>query len=149
MDAPGLEQIENGNLEAGIKVLEDQLTRTELQGSGEIFATLCAAYIINGALEKAERACDKAIEISPTYAAINNRGVLRAHQGNFVGAREDFDRVRPLQLDSYLEELWVKDVPLMAEANFGLVDELLSSGAAVEAGPSFALTTAEIEDLTD
>ena len=146
---PGIEEIEAGDLQAAIKVLEDQLAKTDSESSGDILATLCAAYIVNRSLDKAERACAKALEIKPTKTAYNNRGVLRAHRGDFSGAREDFDRVRPHQLDVYLEELWVKDVPLMAEDNFGLIDELLSKGASLETNRSFALNSATIEDLTN
>jgi len=148
-NVPGSEEIEAGHLNAGIEVLEDELAINELESCGEILATLCAAYILNRSFDQAERACDMAIEINPSNAAYNNRGVLRAHQGDFVGAREDFDRVRPRRLDIYLEELWVKDVPLMAEENFGLINELLSMGVSVEAERSFAPYDAEIEDLND
>jgi len=148
-NVPGSEEIEAGNLRAGIKALENQLTRIELESSADILATLCAAYIVNRSLDKAERACETAIEISPTKAAYNNRGVLRVHRGDFAGAREDFERVRPRELDVYLEELWVTDVPLMAEDNFDLVDELMSKGASIDAGQSFASSAAEIEDLFD
>jgi tetratricopeptide (TPR) repeat protein len=149
MNVPGSEEIEAGNLKAGIKVLEDQLTKIELENSGEIFATLCGAYIVNSSLDKAERACDKAVEINPTKTAYNNRGVLRVRRGDFAGAHEDFDRVRPRQLDIYLEELWINDVPLVAEKNFGLIDELLSGRTAMEAERPFAAIGAEIEDLDD
>ena len=149
MNVPGLEEIEAGNLKAGIKVLEDQLTQIELESSGDIFATLCAAYIVDRSLDKAERACDKAIQISPTKTAYNNRGVLRAHKGDFVGAREDFDRVRPHQLEAYLDELKTKDVGLIAIGNFRLTDELLAKYSLEEIRASLAVRTAEIEDFND
>jgi len=146
-NVPGLEEIEAGDLEAGIKVLEDQLANIESERRCELLTTLCAAYIIDRSFDKAERACDKAMEINPTDAAYNNRGVVRAHKGDFAGAREDFDRVRPHRLDIYLEELWVKDVPLMAEENFGLVEELLAHGVVVEPERALISRGVEIEDL--
>jgi tetratricopeptide (TPR) repeat protein len=146
---PGSEEIEAGNLKAGIRLIEDQLTKIELGSSGEILATLCAAYIVNRSLDKAERACDRAIEIKPTQTAYNNRGVLRAHKGDFAGAREDFDRVRPRQLDIYLEQLWVMDIPLMAEHNFDLVDEMLSKRNSATIDAPVVVSTAKIEDLRD
>ena len=146
---PGTEQIEAGNLQAGIKELEHQLARTNLESSGDLLATLCAAYIVDSSLDKAMRVCDKAVEINPTWTAYNNRGVFRAHMGNLSGAREDFERVRPRQLEVYLEELWVKDVPLIATGNFDLVNELLTERSAAEIEHSFALSTAEIENLID
>ena len=146
---PGSEEIEAGNLKVGIKLLEDQLTKIELESSGEILATLCAAYIVNRTFDKAERACKRAIEIKPTKTAYNNRGILRAHEGDLTGAREDFERVRPRQLDVHLEELWVTDIPLMGEHNFDLVDELLSKRDSAKIDASFVVSTAKIEDLRD
>jgi tetratricopeptide (TPR) repeat protein len=144
---PGLEEIEAGNLKAGIKVLEDQLTKIELERSGEILATLCAAYIVNRSLDKAERACDRAIEMRPTKTAYNNRGVLRAHRGDLTGAREDFDRVRPRQLDVYLEGLWVIDPPLVAEYNFDVVDEMLSKRSSARINAPVVVSKAKIENI--
>ena len=88
---PGTEEIEAGNLQAGIKALEDQLVQTELESSGDILATLCAAYIVNASMGKANSACNKAVKLNPTETAYNNRGVFRAHTGDLSGAREDFD----------------------------------------------------------
>ena len=146
---PGSEEIEAGNMQAGIKVLEDQLAQIELESSGDILATLCGAYIVDRSLDKAGRVCDKAIEIDPTKTAYNNRGVLRALTGNMSGAREDFERVRPPQLDAYLEELRTTDVPLVADDNFYLADKLLSKRSSAELGHSFAPSAAAIEDLND
>ncbi len=146
---PGTEEIEAGNMRAGIKVLEDQLNQIEQEISGDILATLCAAYIVDGSLDKAEVACNKAVEIDPTETAYNNRGVFRAFTGDFLGAREDFDRVRPRQLEAYMEEQRKKDVPLMAIDNFHLTDELLAKGASSGSKSSFAISTAEIENIDD
>ena len=146
---PGTEEIEAGNLQAGIKVLEDELAQIELESSGAILATLCAAYIVNRSLDKAERVCDKAVEIDPTKTAYNNRGVLRALTGNLFGAREDFERVRPPQLEAYLDELRTTDVPLVADDNFYLVDKLLSKRSSAELGRSYAPSAATIENLSD
>ena len=123
---PGTEQIEAGQLRAGIKVLEDQLAQIAVEDSGDLLATLCGAYIVNRSLDKAEPVCDKAIEIDPTKTAYNNRGVLRALTADMSGARDDFNRVRPPQLDVYLDELRTTDVPLVAEDNFYVADKLLS-----------------------
>ena len=146
---PGSEEIEAGNIQAGIKVLEDQLAQIELESSGDILATLCGAYIVSNSLDKAERACNKAVEIDPTETAYNNRGVFRAFTGDYFGAREDFDRVRPRQLEAYLDELRITDVPLVADDNFHLTDELLAKGASSGSKSSFAISTAEIENIDD
>ena len=101
------------------------------------------------AWDKAERVCNEAVEIDPTKTAYNNRGVFRAFIGDFFRAREDFDRVRPRQLEAYLEELRTKHVPLMAIDNFHLIDELLAKGVSPESKFSFAISTAEIENPND
>jgi len=146
---PGTEQIEAGNLQAGIKALEEQLAQIELESSGDILTTLCAAYIVNRSLDKAERICGKAVEINPTESAYNNRGVFRAHTGDLSGARKDFERIRPRQLEVYLEELWVKDVPLIATGNFDFVNELLTERSAAEIEHSFASSAASIENVIE
>ena len=147
-NVPGIEEIEAGNIQAGIKVLEDQLEQIE-PGSGDILATLCAAYIVNVSLDKAERACSKAVETDPTETAYNNRGVYRAFTGDLSGAHEDFERARPRQLDAYLEELKTKDVGLMAVDNFRLIEELSAKHSPAEINASVAMSTAAIEDLID
>ena len=148
-NVPGIEEIEAGNIEAGIKVLEDQVEQIEPASSGDILATLCAAYIVNVSLDKAERACNKAVETDPTETAYNNRGVYRAFTGDLSGAREDFERARPRQLDAYMEELRTKVVGLMAVDNFYLIEELSAKHTAAEINASVAMSTAAIEDLND
>jgi tetratricopeptide (TPR) repeat protein len=146
---PGAEAVEAGNLQAGIQELEHELAKSDLESSADVLATLCAAYIVNRSLDKAERACDKALEIKPSKTAYNNRGVLRAAKGDFSGAREDFDRVRPHQIEVYLEELWVKDVPLIAEDNFDLLEELLSTRDSVGRDRTYSASAATIENLSN
>ncbi len=144
---PGAAEIEAGTLQAGIKVLEYQLANTKLDSSGDILATLCAAYIVNDSLDEAEGVCDKAVEIGSTEAAYNNRGVFRAVTGNLSGARADFERVRPPELEAYLEELKTTDIPLVANENFYLADELLSKRSSEVPGRSYTPTGATIEDV--
>jgi len=146
---PGVEEIEAGNIQAGIKVLEDQLNQAEQGNSGDILATLCAAYIVNASLDKAEGACNKAVEVNPSKTAYNNRGVIRAFNGDFSAAREDFEHARPRQLEAYMDELRTKDVGLVAADNFHLIDQLLAEHTATEIDASVALRSAVIEDLKD
>ncbi len=148
-NVPGVEEIDAGNIEAGIKVLEDQLEQIEPASSGDILATLCAAYIVNVSLYKAERVCNKAVEIDPTETAYNNRGVIRAFNGDFSGAREDFERIRPRDIEAYLDELKTKDVGLMSIDNFYLIEELSAKHTPAEVNASVAMTTATKEDLND
>ncbi len=148
-NVPGIEEIEAGNITAGIKVLEDQLNQVDRENSGDILATLCAAYIVNVSLDKAKLACNKAVEVDPSKTAYNNRGVFRAFTGDLFGAREDLDRARPRQLDAYLDELKTKDVGLIAVDNFQLIDELSAKHTPAEINASVALSTIAIEDLND
>ncbi len=148
-NVPGVEKIDAGNIEAGIKVLEHQLEHIEPASSGDILATLCAAYIVNVSLHQAERACNKAVETNPSETAYNNRGVYRAFTGDLTGAREDFERVRPRDIEAYLDELKTKDVGLMSIDNFYLIEELSAKHTPAEVNVSVAMTTAAIEDLND
>ncbi len=148
-NVPGVEEIETGNIQAGIKVLEDQLDQIEPGSSGDILATLCAAYIVNVSLDKAERACNKAVETNPTETAYNNRGVIRAFNGDFSGASEDFERAGPRQLEEYLNELRTTDVRLIAVDNLRLISEMSAKHTPAEVNTSVAWSTAAIEDLNN
>lgn len=143
-EVPGVEELEAGNVEVGIRMLSEKVGNAENGSESDIWATLCAAHIVTLALDRAERACNKAVETGPTYAALNNRGVYRAYRGDFPGARDDFDRARPLQLEAYLEELTTKDVRVVADNNFHLINRVLARRG--DASTAIAKSTAEIED---
>lgn len=146
-DVPGTEEIEAGRFEAGIRILQAELKKVDTLESGDIWSTLCATYVVTRAYSDARTPCDKAVEIEPTYAALNNRGVYRAFVGDFYGARQDLDRARPLQLEAYIVELTTKDPRVVAAENFRLIDNLLSKRNADSANSSVASTSASIEDL--
>ena len=148
-DVPGAGEVEAGKVRAGIRILEKQLKQVEQENTGDVWATLCAAYIVNESMGKAEHACAKAVAIAPTYSAFNNRGVLRVINGDLSGAREDFERVRPLELDAYLEELTTKDVRVIADNNFRLTNELLARHRVPQISASVEVSAAEIEDLNN
>lgn len=145
-EVPGVEELEAGNVEVGIKMLRGQLKQEETDNDSDVWATLCAAHIVALSLDRAEGACNKAVETGPTYAALNNRGVFRAYRGDFPGAREDFDRARPLELEAYLVELTTKDVRVVADNNFRLISQVLARSDPGETGTAIARSTAEIED---
>lgn len=148
-DVPGIEDIESGNIQAGIKVLRYQLNQTDAQHSGALLATLCAAYIVNGSLQLATHTCDKAIEIAPTETAYNNRGVCRALSGNLAGAREDFERIRPVHLEAYMEELKTRDVPLIAIDNARLIERISAQHSTAEIDASVAMRASLIQNPID
>lgn len=143
-DVRGVEELEAGHFARGIKVLKAELKEADRGYAADVWATLCGAYIIELSLDQAERACDEAVDTGPTFAALNNRGVLRAYRRDFVGAREDFDRARPLQLEAYVQELMARDVRLVAADNYRLISKVLSKRGAQ--GTEVASRTAEIED---
>ena len=148
-NVPGVAEIEAGNIPAGIKVLESQLNQTEPEIKGDILATLCAAHIVNMSLDRASRTCNEAADVYPSNTAYNNRGVYRAFTGDLSGAREDFERVRPRELDAYLEELKTKDVGLISIDNFNLIEELSAKHTADEITASVAMSAAVLEDVND
>jgi hypothetical protein len=148
-DVPGRVEIVAGDIQAGIKVLEDQLKLIKSGSNGDILATLCAAYILSDMLDMADRPCNEAVDVDPTRIAYNNRGVYRSHRGDYMGAREDFDHAQPQQLEAYIDELKAKDVGLLANDNFRSVDEYLAKYDAEEFNAAFAGYGAEIEDLND
>lgn len=146
---PGLEDIEAGDIPAGIKVLRYALDQTAEKDSGDLLATLCAAYIINDSLRQAKRICNKAVNVGATQTAYNNRGVYRALTGDLAGAREDFQRIRPRHLEAYLEELKTRDVPLMAIDNADLIERLAATYTAVEINASIEAHDTMVQSIVD
>ena len=86
---PGADELESGQIDQAIAKLEAQLGVQQHERQGSVLTTLCAAYIVKGNLESAMGTCDAAVE-SRQRTAYNNRGVLRALQGDFAGADADF-----------------------------------------------------------
>lgn len=124
---PGVKEIEAGWIQVGIEVLEDQLDMPLVRNRGEVLATLCAAYTINATFDKAEQVCNEAVESHGTYTAYNNRGVFRVLTGDWVGARNDFERALPRDMEAYLEEMKTSDVRLMASDNLQRIDKLAAA----------------------
>jgi len=148
-NVPGADEIEVGNIQAGFKILEDQLNQVEQVRSGDIWSTLCAAYLLDRSMNQAERACTKAVEIEPTHHALNNRGVFRLSKGDLSGARKDFERVRAPDVEAYLNELKTTNVRLVAASNFDLVNQTLAKYTATMVKTSNETGTAEVENIID
>ena len=146
-NVPGADEVEAGDVQAGIRVLEHQLKEAETATEGEVWSTLCAAYIIDLSLAKAERACNKAVKLDPSYYALNNRGVLRVYEGDLAGAREDFGRVRPPDMQAYLRQLKATNIRLVAASNFDLVSELLAMRRNGADRTRHPVSTADVETL--
>ena len=147
-DVPGVAEMSAGNIDEGIELLEQQLDGATASNKGDILATLCGAYIIGSSLDKAAKVCDDAVDQNPSETSYNNRGVLRAFSGDFDGARRDFDRARPVQMEEYLEYLKTKDVGLIADGNHELLQHLASSYSPADVTMSVAANRgAEIENI--
>ena len=125
-EVEGASALEAGDMARGMRILRAQLRKADMTNRSDVWATLYGAYIISLSLDQADEACDAAVETGPSFAALNNRGVLRAYRRDFVGAREDFDRARPLQLEAYLQELMARDVRLVAADNYRLISKVLT-----------------------
>ena len=107
--APGVSDIEDGRIDEGIARLEKSREVAHLKETVGI--TLCAAYVMNKDFERAETFCDRAVHANPPLgntwfgsnsdAAYNNRGVLRALQGDLESAVSDFRQARHQQ-DGYI-----------------------------------------------
>jgi tetratricopeptide (TPR) repeat protein len=90
----GAEDIENGQYEAGIEKLSKRADGGRQAHSTRVPALidLCAAYTMTQQHEKAQEACDRAVE-SGWYSghAYNNRGAYNISIGNYEAAIEDFE----------------------------------------------------------
>ena len=56
-------------------------------------------------------------QAAPGETAFNNRGVLRVHYGDFVGASEDFEKARPENVSNYMRSIRESDPRLIAVSN--------------------------------
>jgi Tfp pilus assembly protein PilF len=148
-NVPGAEEIKTGNIQAGIKMLEDRLSQVEQEKSGDVWSTLCAAYVSTISLKQAKRACNKAVKIDPSYLALNNRGVFHLAIGDFTKAREDFDRARPLNEEASLDRIKTENARLVAARNFDLLKKKMAEHTPPVVRASGVIRTAAIEDIID
>jgi len=90
-EVPGTRDIEAGQVDKGIRVLQWYLKAAPVRQKGVVLTNLCMAYILKREYEKAAGYCDHAVARDrPPKVAYNNRGVLRALQGDYTGALNDF-----------------------------------------------------------
>ena len=90
---PGTAQLESGAVEKAIEEFEKQTQSVRREVRSSAFTGLCAAYVMKGDLGVATQHCERAVDYGQR-AAFNNRGVLRANQGDFAGAQNDFQRAK-------------------------------------------------------
>lgn len=149
-EVPGVNEVLAGDHAAAIEILESRVNDSGTYYLTDELATLCALYVVSGKFAVAHKTCNKAVEIDQSYTAYNNRGVLRAHLGNAVGALEDFEQARilPNNQKRYIEELMQRDPRLIATNNYAVARKL---SAKRRFDPSQALANsvrgASVEDL--
>lgn len=90
-EVPGTREIESGNPEKAIRISMVNLSVIPESQKVALLTNLCIGYISIGDFEQAESFCEQAAS-KPKQRAItyNNRGVLRALQGDYKTAMHDF-----------------------------------------------------------
>jgi len=86
---PGAAELENGQVTEAIEKLEAQVDSAQGDRKASVLTTLCGAYIVAGDFGSATATCEEAVKHNQR-TAYNNRGVLRALQGDLDGAKQDF-----------------------------------------------------------
>ncbi len=84
--------MDRGDYTTAIERLERRV-QNENRFSDIQFTNLCTAYIVTRQFDKAAPVCDRAVAANGDYVgtAYNSRGVLRALQGDYFAAMEDFE----------------------------------------------------------
>jgi hypothetical protein len=90
---PGTAEIEAGSVDKAIKISKVRLPHASRKEEVAYLTNLCIGYIMKKDFETAESYCDEAVN-SPAEKAVsfNNRGVLKALQGDYIGAMDDLSR---------------------------------------------------------
>lgn len=92
-EVPGTREIESGETLEGIRISEGLLDQARAKDKVAVLNNLCVGYIQIEDFEKAEQFCELAVETEEqTVVTHNNRGVLKAIEGRFTEASEDFER---------------------------------------------------------
>ena len=83
--------MDDGNYELAIERLESRVKEDNRFIDIQL-TNLCTAYVASGRLDKAAPACARAVDANGEFVgtAYNSRGVLRALQGDYIAAMEDF-----------------------------------------------------------
>lgn len=151
-EVPGIDKIREGNHAAAIRILEKRIKDGDGHYIANELSTLCALYVVKGQLSAATVACHDAVESDASYAAFNNRGVLRAHMGDVAGALSDFRRARvpPGDLQQYIEERMRTDARMVASSNFAAASEhTAKEWRGIRQSLAERVTGASIEDIND
>lgn len=144
---PGVDELEAGDVDAGLARLEAQLADRDSEHWHEVVATLCGAYVLASRYEKAVAACDRAVLEAPHEASYNNRGVLRVHMGQLDGALSDFEIARPDSIDAYMAWIRASDPALIAFDNTRSLLDLRARQEARRRADPFRVSSASIENV--
>lgn len=89
----GAAQIEAGQIDEAIRLLEEALELGAGKGGSKLAANLCVAHALNMDYSEALHYCSEAAaDPDAGPAAFNNRGVVRAVTGDNLGAFRDLRR---------------------------------------------------------
>lgn len=133
----GTESLVAGDLSDGIRQLEQRL-QSDTDDQSLVIATLCGGYILARDLDKARVTCAEAVQRFPSESAFNNRGVLRAMDGDLIGAARDFDRARPRSMAEYIEILKTRDIGFIATGNHERLQALVAEQGSSDIYSSFS-----------
>jgi len=88
---PGTSEIESGKIDKAIRISNVWLPHVDQRKKVAVLSNLCIGYILSKEFDQAEVYCERAVE-RWNYKTVshNNRGVLRALQGDYEGAVQDF-----------------------------------------------------------
>lgn len=88
---PGTYEIESGEIDKAIRISKVWLPHADRRMKVSVLTNLCMGYILSNELDQAEEYCDRAVE-RPNNKTVsyNNRGVLKALQGDYERAAQDF-----------------------------------------------------------
>ena len=90
-EVPGTREIESGNSEKAIEISKVYLKQVPPWSKVSVLTNLCIGNIMISDFDQAEQYCDAAVaRQNENVVSHNNRGVLRAMQGDYAGAQEDF-----------------------------------------------------------
>ena len=90
-EVPGTREIESGDVKKGIKISKIYLSSTPSPQKVAVLTNLCIGHIMIKDFAQAGPYCDQAVAHKlEGVVTHNNRGVLKALQGDFEAARSDF-----------------------------------------------------------
>ncbi len=89
---PGTREVESGKIAKAIRISEMHLSHASPANKVAVLTNLCIGYILSKNFDQAEAYCDLAVSrANEKTVSYNNRGVLKALQGDYSAAMQDFE----------------------------------------------------------